>query len=92
MCCGYTGEVSSRSCGTKQALTRPEEETLLEQEESSADVAPRTAGENDICTTISVLPSALSSPLYAGCWKLGGVTKLRDNQGTWALQPEKETW
>lgn len=29
------------------------------------------------------LPSSLSSPLYSGCWKLGGVTKLRDNQGTW---------
>lgn len=78
MCCGYTGEVSSRSRGTKQALTQPEEE------------ASPTAGKNDICTTVSVLPSALSSFLYAGCWKLGGVTKLRDNQSTWALPPEKE--
>lgn len=92
LCCGYTGDVSSRSCGTKQVLTRPEEEPLLEREDSSADVAPHTAGENDICTTISVLTFGSELPSVFRLLETGRDDQAERQSRHLDLQPETGTW
>lgn len=40
MLCGYIGEVSSSSCGTKQMFKFTEKDILHEQEESNVDMTP----------------------------------------------------